>query len=201
MVSPDCWSSARLIANIGELRTRRAGLRTHDDERSGSLTAVEVAAPVVPAGFVPDRRRRLPSSPPGRTWPRRAISALPRFRSPNSPTCPLRCATGPIPCWSGPRHSVRAAAPSPGCRLTPPLLSRPALAVKVFPGRTLVMRDQQSSSVKIYLRRFAPAFGPPRFALAPGHSTNAVHFPVDRAPRTPWHLLIVPGHGVATCLR
>ncbi len=189
-----------LIANIGVLRTDEVGLSQHDDNVRAALTAVEVAAPVVAPGFVPDRRE----APPLTAGP--YLAAARELGTPAFPIAELqhlpaslRHRTDTVLERAETLHATAAA--SPGCHPTPPLLSRPALPVRVFPGRTSVMRDLQSSSVDIYLRRFAPAFGPPRLALVPGHSTNAVHFPVDRAPQTAWHLLIVPGHGVATCLR
>lgn len=189
-----------LIANIGVLRTDEAGLSQHDDNVRAALTAVEVATPVVSPHFVPDSSEASPLT---------AGPYLAAARDLGTPAFPV-AELAHLPASLRRRtdtvleraEALRASpAPSTGCRLMAPLLSRAALAVNVFPGRTFVIRDLQSSSVKIYLRRFTPAFGPPRFALVAGHSISAIHFPVDRAPGTSWHLLIVPGHGVATCLR
>lgn len=194
-------AAGALIASVNELRNAEIGLRVHDDGVRASLTAADVAAPVVSPSFLPDpiqspvivagpylAAARALGSP---AFPVAEVASLPQSLQRRIDTVVERAESlGATP-----------AGRSPGCRLTVPPLSRPALPLEAFPGRTVVIRALQSSSVKIYLRRFLPVFGPPRFVLLQGHSSNMVHFPLDRAPGIPWHLLIVPGHGVATCLR
>jgi hypothetical protein len=141
-----------------------------------------MANAIVSPGFVPDR-----SEAPSIT----AGSYLAAARALGSPAFTIsQLLRAPFPARAradavlerAESLGATAAGSSPGCRLTTPLVSRPALELDAFPGRTVVIRALQSSSVKIYPRRFLPAFGPPRFALLPGHSTNMVHFPLDRAP-------------------
>ena len=194
-------AAGALIANLRDLRHAEIGLRTHDDVVRASLTAVDVAAPVVSPGFVADPV----GAPVIIAGPYLAAAhdlgtpAFPLAELPHLPYSVRRRID--IVLERAEALSITTAAASVGCRLTAPLLPRPAVALELFPGHTVAIRDLQSSSVKIYLRRFLPVFGPPRFALLPGHSTSTVHFPVDSAPGVPWHLLVVPGHGVATCLR
>lgn len=189
-----------LIANLGVLRANVTGLREHDDNVRASLTAVEVAAPVVQPGFFPDK----PEAPPISAGPYLiAVRDLgsPAFTLAELQRAPLGLrarADGVL------EHAERLTAvptsPPAGCR---PLASSSPTAIQLAarPGRTVVIRDSGASRVSVYVRRFDGVFGPPALAVLPPHSTSAMHFPVDRAPGIPWQLQLVPGRAIAVCVR
>ncbi len=194
-------AAGALIANVSALRALEVGLRIHDDGERASLTAVDIAAPVVRPGFLPD-----PVQSPT-IVARPYLAAAHALGSPAFTLSELQSAPYSLRqrvdgvLERAESLAVVPAVPAAGCVLTRPVLARPALSLDVYPGRTAVIRNLGPASVKLYLRRFTPGFGPPRFALLGPRSTSALRFPLDLAPGHPWHLLLVPGRGVATCLR
>jgi hypothetical protein len=208
-----------LVGNIAVLRSGERGLRSVDDGVRASLSAVQVAAPVVSPAFSPD-----PVGAPQLTAGT-YLAAVRALGSPaltlteleNAPETTRETADGvlvqaerlsatraasltsggapPSGAYSAEgRLSVRGA-----CDVLTPTASQGSLGVAVDPGATLVFRPSVGPPVAIYARRFADSFGVQPLSTLSSREPEEIRFPADRAPGVPWHVLVLAGSPVTVC--
>lgn len=211
--------ASALVGNLNVLRGGEGGLRAADSSVRASLAAVQIAAPVVSPAFEaePTNAPQLTAGP--------YLAAVRDLGSPALTTRELAGAPELIREHSDTvlEHAERLAAVpygGPSLPASPPtvegstggrLLSRSACTVIVpagglgsldllsAPGASVVVRGTRGSIANVYLRRFASTFPGAPFATVAQGAREAVHFPVDLAPRLPWHVQVVAARPTAVC--
>jgi hypothetical protein len=184
-----------LVANLGVLRKEGRGLREYDDNQRASLTAVQIAAPVVSPGFLVYRRAPIFAGPylaAERDLGSPAFSIPELLRAPFS----LRQLADQA-LVLGERLTAAPISGKPPCSLVVPV-SRSG--TPVAPGQTIELRNAGPLTTKIYLRRFASAFTPPTFTVLTPHARRSIRFPRDGAPVLSWHVVGAPAGQIKACL-
>lgn len=204
-----------LVANLGDLRAGERDLRTISTGVRADLTAVQIAAPVVPAGFAPDpsyvpqltagsylaAEHDLGSPAPGVTGLQRepesfreradAVLAQAEASAPNS-------GLGPAGLHVDALYGARTV-PRGACLQVTPTAALGSLDLTLPAGTALVVKAPAGATAMIYLRRFGSAFTPPAFATLAAGAQSRYGFPRDLAPDVPWHLQAVAGARFAVC--
>jgi hypothetical protein len=207
-----------VIGNISMLRAGERGLRSIDTTVRASLAVVELAAPVASPAFVPEPVD-LPHITAGRylaavrALGSPALTLTELQRSPES----LREHSDAVLVSAERLTAVaaqitRAGSTAPavdslvggrliaerGCDRIAPSLSLASLDLRFAPGGKLVVHAGPSAA-NVYLRRFASTFAGAPLAEVPPGASRTVQFPVDRAPRLPWHVQIVAARAFTAC--
>lgn len=208
-----------VVGNISALRSGERGLRSADNSVRASLAAVEVAAPVVSPAFLPDQN----DAPQVEAGP--YLAAVHDLGSPAFTVRELRSApestreradgvlvgaerlgttvAGTTPTTGGGptvEYVFGASTTASGpCRVMRPTASLGSLGLLAFPGSSLVVTPSGGPPVTLYARRFADSFTGTPFATLSGTRPQAVRFPADRQPSTPWHVQVVAGSPVTVC--
>lgn len=208
-----------LVGNISALRGGERGMRSVATAVRASLTATEVAAPVVSPGFspAPDDAPQLNAAG--------YLAAVRDLGSPAYSVSQLQAApestretadgvlvgaerlaatpTTALPAGGagltveyayGGHTSARG-----GCQVLTPTSSLGSLGLRVYPGNALTVQPSGGPSVTVYARRFGDAFSGTPFATLSGGAPQAIRFPVDREPGLPWHIQVVAGSPVTVC--
>lgn len=189
-----------LIANIAAMRTTERYLRALDEQVRASLTAVDVAAPIVRPAFLPD---------PGRAPEIVAGPYLAAVRVLGSPAFSVAELSGmgfelrqraDAALVLAERLAAVPSAPTGACPVSQASTTSPVGQAQASPGSSVLIHTTGAAPVQVYLRRFAPRFSR-RLTLLAVDSTSTISFPVDRAPGVPWHILVVPRRAAALCVR
>ncbi len=185
-------SLGALVANLGILRSNERVWRSYDASVRASLTAVEIAAPVVSPAFEPS-----PAYAPQLT----AGPYLAAVRDLGSPAYTVRqLLTAP--------SSIRAQADqvlSHAERLSVASLhgAEPCLAVTVsgtvaaVPGTSLLVAVAGRYPVSVFVRRFGSR--PVPLAAVAGPRTWILHLPADHAQQVYWRILLAAPGPVRAC--
>lgn len=180
-----------LIKNVEVMRTTERTLRALDDRVRASLTAVEVAAPIVEPTFRP-----YPGAAPeivaGPYLAAARVLGSPAFTVGELSGMGLALRQRADAALVGAERltAVPSAATS-GFRVSKESTTPPVAEAQAFPGSSVLISTIGAGPVGVYLRRFAPRFSE-RFTVLAADSTSAISFPADRAPGLPWHVLAVP---------
>lgn len=204
-----------VVANIGDLRSGVQGLRRPDDAVRASLSAVQIAAPVVPGAFQPDSAdapqitagpylaaERALGSPAPRPS---ALGGEPEsFRKRVDAVLAAAETTG--------RQSTLPAAPlaveavygarttrSGGCVAVLPTSPLASIDLALPVGHALRVAAPTSGSAAVYMRRFASTFTMPAFATVPAGADQSFGFPRDLLPTLTWHIQVVASSRFSVC--
>ncbi len=184
-----------VVSNVGLLRTGERGLRFSDTSVRAALGAVQVAAPVVAPGFVPDQVNAPQLS---------AGTYLAAVHDLGSPALSVGEMQGAPLVVAGKIDAVLVAAeritatPStvPGCPVTS---TAPRASDVTVPPGARVQAAAARGPTRIWLRRFAATYPATPFAALDGRSSVTINFPADRSPGIPWHVRIAGVGGVRLC--
>lgn len=210
-----------VVGNIGALRSGERSLRAADTTVLASLSATEVAAPVVSPTFspAPIDAPQLTAGP--------YLAAVRDLGSPAMTPSELQAAPEstreqadsvlvhaerimPAPSAGALGASVLPATESVfggglttrgGCDVLTPTASLASLGVRVSPGSALIFTASPGPATTLYARRFADSFVAQPIASVSSGPAQVVRFPVDRAPWLTWHLLVVTTKPVTLCAR
>jgi hypothetical protein len=210
-----------IVGNLGQLRTNERSWRAVDTQVRASLTAVQIAAPIVPAGYQPDptgapqitagpylaaersigspayTSSQLEGAPASAQAEAEAVLAGAESIAPASiPRLPVVSVRQPLTVEAA--YGGHARRVSSCVRLAPTGGATGSLDVEADDGDTLAVRTGTAAAL-VYLRRFAPSFtGSPLATLAAG-SVQQLRFPRDIAASLPWHVQIVSMAAVEVC--
>jgi hypothetical protein len=208
-----------LVGNLDALRTGERGWRSVDASVRASLTAVEVAAPVVTPTFVPEPAF-APQVSAGPYLAAVADLGSPALTVPELERAPastrshsdqvlvgaerLAATPGAGPISGTSRPAVRASSgglvtPVGLCERLLPTAPAATVDLDLAPGQQLVVGGAGRAGAALSLRRFAPTWPAP-FAVARGASTT-VSFPLDRGPGLVWHVRIAATRASEICVR
>jgi hypothetical protein len=209
-----------LVANLGALRTGERGLRASDDSVRASLGVIDIAAPVVSPGFVPESGN-APQITAGLYLaaahalgtPALTLSELKRTPEPILshsdklfvlgerlalvPGSSQTVGTRPIDVMaaSGGRSSAEGL-----CTAFAPAGGPGSLELRISPGEALSLRTAAGGQSTIYVRRLDPTYQPSPVGTIAGGGTAQLRFPMDRAPGLPWYAQVRTSARVRACV-
>lgn len=213
-------AAGALISNAGALRTGERGLRASDDSVRASLGVLDIAAPVVSPGFVPESG----NAPQVTAGP--YLAAARDLGSPALTLGELKRTPEPILSHSdklfvlaerlflapssgsgtGTRRvdvvatsGGRASAVGP-CTTFVPAGSQGYLEVRVTPGEALNLSAAPGGPSAVYIRRLDPAYQPSPVGNVAGGSASVLRFPADRAPELPWYAQVRATTRMTACV-
>ncbi len=204
-----------LVANIGDLRSGVRGLRAPDDSVRASLAAVQIAAPVVPSAFQPDRvngpqitagpylaaERALGSPAPS---PGALAGESESFRTRVDAVLASAETTGPqgrlpaAPLTIEALYGARSTR-SGGCVIVAPTSAPASIDLALPAAHSLRVAAPASGSAAVYMRRFATTFTMPAFATVAAGATQSFGFPRDLLPSLTWDIQVVASSRFTVC--
>jgi hypothetical protein len=206
-----------VVANLNLLRTGERSLRSTDETVRLSLSAVEVAAPVVASTFVADPQG-APQVQAGpflaaiRNLGSPALTIAQLERAPVSSRSEVdavlesaeRLAPVPVVAAVIGRQLLQVDGLSAGrlvrrghCDEFYPAGNQDVFDLQIPAGTTLGITARPNTGVSVYLRRFAPVFTEPPFARIAGPA--AIRFPDDLASSLPWFVRLTSAAPFTAC--
>lgn len=197
--------AAAVVGNLQALRAGERALRGSDTSVRASLTAVELAAPLVSPAFLPD------SVNGPQITARPYLSAVHDLGSPALSLTELQRAPESVRVKADSvlEHAEAlavATATKPeaalgACQRFEPTATVAYVDVDVVPGGQVLVRATPFSPVLVHLRRFASQFAGPPFASVPTSTNSLIRFPVDRAGHLPWRVRFTASRPFELCPR
>jgi hypothetical protein len=213
-------AAGALIANAGALRTGERGLRASDDSVRASLGVLDIAAPVVSPGFVPESGN-APQVTAGlyvaaaRDLGSPALTLGELERTPE----PVRSHSDKLFMLAERLTLVPGSSPSTGaqpvdvvaatggrtstagpCTVFDPSRGQGALELRVSPGESLSLRSAPGSRTAVYVRRLDPTYQPSPVGDVTGGGAAVLRFPADRAPELPWYAQVHAATRLTACV-
>jgi hypothetical protein len=213
-------AAGALIANAGALRTGERGLRASDDSVRASLGVLDIAAPVVSPGFVPESGN-APQITAGLYLaaahdlgsPALTLSELERTPEPIRthsdklfalaerltlvPGTNLSTPARPVDVVSAAGGGTSVAGP---CTVFAPTGAQGTVELRVPPGEALTLRSAPGGPSALYVRRLDPVYQPSPIGTLAGGTVATARFPADRAAGLPWYALLRARARVTACL-
>lgn len=178
-----CALVATAVAlNVRQLHAAERGLTGIDNSVRASLSASEIAAPVISPSFVmsPGQAPQITAGP--------YLAAIKALGSPAPSVRQLERSGGSMRSTADSvlvlaERISSVVAPRGAIPCAPaPLLTTRSLSVRA--GKSLLI-ETTSGPAKVYMRRFASVLSAPIPPLPARHAA-LIHFPGDRAPTVPW---------------
>jgi hypothetical protein len=185
-----------VVLNVRQLHDAERGLTGIDDSVRASLSASEIAAPVISPRFVmsPVQAPQITAGP--------YLAAIKALGSPAPSVRQLERSRGSMRSTADSvlvlAERISSVAAPRGAMPCAPAPLRTTRSLSVRAGKSLLI-ETTSGPAKVYVRRFASVLSAPIPPLSARHAA-LIHFPADRAPTVPWTVVIAASSRPRACV-